>query len=131
ETVGQWAREQSGGGRPVLIAGAFMPPALRREVDEASGKVADKTTDLRTLMRRKTERELAVVREACATLDVAIAAMGNAQRSGKSATDTILAGEYAAQKRGAQDVRTLFSLDGGRALRPCETTGVVAVHPLQ
>jgi Xaa-Pro aminopeptidase len=131
EIVAQWAREQSGGGRPVLIAGAFMPPALRRQVDEAAGKIADKTSDLRTLMRRKSERELAAVREACATLDVAIAAMGNAQRSGKSATDTVLASEYAAHKRGAQDVRTLFSLDGGRTLRPFETLVERAVDPLQ
>jgi len=131
ETVTQWAREQSGGGRPVLIGGAFMPPALRHEVDEAAGAIADKTSDLRSLMRRKSERELAVVREACATLDMAIAAMGNAQRSGKSATDTILAGEYAAHKRGAQDVRTLFSLDGGRTLRPFETLVDRAIDPLQ
>src|SRR5215470_17058083 len=131
ETVTQWAREQSGGGRPVLIGGAFMPPALRHEVDEAAGAIADKTSDLRSLMRRKSERELAVVREACATLDMAIAAMGNAQRSGKSATDTILAGEYAAHKRGAHDVRTLFSLDGGRTLRPFETLVDRAIDPLQ
>jgi Xaa-Pro aminopeptidase len=131
ETVAQWAREQSGGGRPVLIAGAFMPPALSREVDEAARKIADKTSDLRTLMRRKSERELAAVREACGTLDMAIAAMGNAQRSGKSATDTILAGEYAAHKRGAQDVRTLFSLDGGRTLRPFETLVDRPADPLQ
>src|SRR5262252_5679682 len=52
-TVAQWAREQSGGGRPVLIAGAFMPPALHREIAEAAGAIADKTTDLATLMRRK------------------------------------------------------------------------------
>jgi Xaa-Pro aminopeptidase len=82
-------------------------------------------------MRRKSERELAAVREACATLDMAIAAMGTAQRTGKSATDTILAGEYAAHKRGAQDVRTLFSLDGGRTLRPFETLVDRAVDPLQ
>src|ERR671936_483443 len=35
ETVAQWVREQSAGGRPVLIAGAFMPPTLRRETDQA------------------------------------------------------------------------------------------------
>jgi Xaa-Pro aminopeptidase len=131
EIVAQWAREQSGGGRPVLIAGAFMPPALRGEIDEAAGTIADKTTDLRTLMRRKSARELTAVRDACATLDLAIAAMGNAQRSGKSTTDTILAGEYAAHKRGAQDVRSLFSLDGGRTLRPFEMLVERAVDPLQ
>src|SRR5882757_8986509 len=51
-TVAQWAREQSGGGRPVLIGGAFMPQALHREIAEAAGAITDKTSDLRTLMRR-------------------------------------------------------------------------------
>ena len=40
ETVVQWAREQSGGGRPVLIGGPFMPYALRREIDKAIAQAA-------------------------------------------------------------------------------------------
>jgi Xaa-Pro aminopeptidase len=132
ETVAQWTREQSGGGRCVLIGGTCMPYALRREIDEAIvGRIEDKTADLWTLMRRKSQRELAAMREACATLDAAIAAMGGAQRSGASATNAILAGEYAAHRRGAQDVRTLFSLDNGRTLRPFETLVDRAVDPLQ
>jgi hypothetical protein len=130
-TVAQWAREQSGGGRPVLIGGAFMPQALHREFTEAVGTIADKTADLATLMRRKGARELDAIREACATLDAAIAAMNEAQRSGASATAAVLAGEQAAHRRGAQDVRTLFSLDGGRTLRPFETPVEQAVDPLQ
>jgi hypothetical protein len=38
--------------------------------------------------------------------------------SGAGVTEVILAGERAAGAAGAQDVRTLFSLDGGRTLRP-------------
>ena len=57
--------------------------------------------------------------------------MGDAQRSGAGATAVILAGEHAAHRRGAQDVRTLFSLDGGRTLRPFDTTVERAVDPLQ
>src|SRR5262252_4615442 len=49
-TVAQWTREQSGGGRPVLIGGTFMSYALRREIDAATGPIADKTTELRALM---------------------------------------------------------------------------------
>jgi Xaa-Pro aminopeptidase len=130
-TVAQWAREQSGGGRPVLIAGAFMPPGLQREIAEAAGTIADKTSDLTALMRRKSARELAAIREACATLDAAVAGMGEAQRTGASATATVLAGEQAAYRAGAQDVRTLFSLDGGRTLRPFETSVEGGVDPLQ
>ena len=130
-TVTQWAREQSGGGRPVLIGGAFMPQALHQELTEGVGTIADKTADLRTLMRRKSARELGAIQEACATLDAAVAAMNEAQRSGANATAAVLAGEHAAHRSGAQDVRTLFSLDGGRTLRPFETPVERAVDPLQ
>jgi Xaa-Pro aminopeptidase len=135
ETVAQWAREQRGGGRCVLIGGAFMPYPLRREIAEAiaatAGQIEDKTADLWTLMRRKSARELAAMRAACATLDVAVTAIGKAQRDRAPATDAILAGEHAAHARGAQDVRTLFSLDGGRTLRPFETAVDRIVDPLQ
>jgi Xaa-Pro aminopeptidase len=129
-TVAQWAREQSGGGRPVLIGAMLMPHALHRELTEAVGTIADRTADVRTLMRRKSARELGAIREACATLDVAATAMHEAQRTGASATETVLAGEHAAHRRGAQDVRTLFSLDGGRSLRPFEVPVERAVDPL-
>jgi Xaa-Pro aminopeptidase len=135
ETVAQWAREQRGGGRCVLIAGAFMPYPLRREISEAiaatAGKIEDKTADLWTLMRRKSARELGATREACATLDAAVTAMAKAQRSGATATNAILKGEHVALARGAQDVRTLFSLDGGRTLRPFEAPVARVVDPLQ
>jgi Xaa-Pro aminopeptidase len=131
ETVAQWTREQSGGGRPVLIGGAAMPYPLRRQIDEAVGTIADKTADLRMLMCRKSERERAAMREACVTLGVTVDAMAQAQHSGAGATDAILSGERAAWRAGAQDVRTLFSLDGGRTLRPFDTPVERAVDPLQ
>jgi len=135
KTVAQWVREQSGGGRPVLIGGAFMPHALRQELDrelaEAAIKVADKTADLLQMMRHKSTRELDNIRAACTTLGAAVTAMGGAQRSGSGATAAILAGEHAAHRRGAQDVRTLFSTDGGRTLRPFDTLIERAVDPLQ
>jgi len=135
ETVAQWAREQSGGGRPVLIGGAFMPYPLRQRIDEVMAEgarsIADKTGELWTLMRRKSPRELAAIRDACATLSAALTAMDEAQRSGAGATAVVLAGEHAAHRQGAQDVRTLFSLDGGRTLRPFDTSVERAVDPLQ
>ena len=75
------------------------------------------------LMRRKSARELAAMRAACATLDAAVAAMDEAHHSGAGATAVVLAGEHAAHRRGAQDVRTLFSLDGGRDLAAVRTSG--------
>jgi Xaa-Pro aminopeptidase len=131
EAVAQWTREQSGGGRPVLIGGAAMPYPLRRQIDEAAGKIADKTADLRMLMRRKSERELAAMREACVALEVAVDAMTQAQHAGAGTTDAVLSGERAAWRAGAQDVRTLFSIDDGRTLRPFDAPVERAVDPLQ
>jgi hypothetical protein len=130
KTVAQWAREQ--GGAPVLIGGGAMSYALRQEIADArGGELADGTGALRALMRRKSARELALLREACATLAAAVTAMRAAQRTNAGATDVILAGERAANRRGAQDVRTLFSLDGGRTLRPFETAPEHMLDPLQ
>jgi hypothetical protein len=131
KTVAQWAREH-GGDAPVLIGSAFMPYALHQEIAAAlASKIGDKTAELRRLMGRKSARELAVLREACATLDAAIAAMRASQAAGAGVTATILAGERVANRAGAQDIRTLFSLDGGRTLRPFETLVEHAVDPLQ
>ena len=128
--VGQWALAQ--GGSPVLIGGASMPYALHQEIMRAfEGPIEDRTDELRALMRRKSERELAALREACVTLQAAMTAVGAAQATGASATAAILAGERAANRRGAQDVRTLFSLDRGHTLRPLETLVERAVDPLQ
>jgi Xaa-Pro aminopeptidase len=130
KTVAQWAREQAGA--PVLIGGAAMPNALHREIADAlGGKLADRTAALRALMRRKSARELSLLRDACATLAAAVTAMDTAQDARANVTDVILAGERAANRRGAQDVRTLFSLDGGRTLRPFETAVERALDPLQ
>jgi hypothetical protein len=130
KTVAQWAREQSG--RPVLIGAASIPYALHREIGEAlGGEIEDKTAELRTLMRCKSARELAALREACATLAAAVAAIADAQDAGVGATAAVLAGERAANRRGAQDVRTLFSTDGGRTLRPFDLPVEHAIDPLQ
>ena len=130
KTVAEWARAQ-GGGAPVLIGSAFMPYGFHQEIAAAlASGVKDKTAELRRLMGRKSARELAVLREACATLDATVAAMRAAQGSGAGATAAVLAGEQAANRRGAQDIRTLFSLDGGRTLRPFETLVDRAVDPV-
>jgi len=130
-TVAKWSQER-GGGMPVLIGGEFMPYALYREIAAAlSGEIDDKTAELRRLMRRKSARELAAQRESCAALDAAVTAMRAAHGSGANATGAVLAGELAANRCGAQEVRTLFSLDGGRTLRPFDTLVERAVDPLQ
>ena len=112
----------------MLIGGGYMATALRRAVGDAA---PDATQQVWTQMRRKSSFELAAIREACATLGAAMAAVGEAKRSGASVTAAILAGERAANDRGAQDVRTLFSVNGGRTLQPFEALIDHAVDPLQ
>ncbi len=133
KAVAEWLRGLGSPGA-LLIGAGTMPPGLRREIIGALGEPAawtDATGTLRALMRHKSACELGCLRAACATLDAAVAAMADAQRGGAGATAVILAGERAANRRGVQDVRTLFSLDGGCTLRPFETTVERAADPLQ
>ena len=95
KTVAEWARAQ-GGGTPVLIGSTLMPYVFHQEIAAALGsKMGDKTAELRRLMGRKSARELAELRQTCATLDAAVAAMRAAQRSGAGVTAAVLAGEQA------------------------------------
>jgi hypothetical protein len=111
----------------LLIGGGHIPAAMRRGI----GDLSDATKQLWAQMRRKSSFEIAAIRESCATLSAAMAAMDEAKRSGAGVTATILAGERAANSRGAQDVRTLFSVNGGRTLQPFEMLIERAVEPLQ
>ncbi len=120
--------------RVTLIGGDAMRSALYRPLIEAfgPGKVPiDVTSSLRALMRHKRPRELALMREGCAILMVAKNALAEAARSGAGVTAAILEAEHAAHRAGAQDVRTLFSLDGGRTLRPFEAPVDSSIDPLQ
>jgi len=97
-----------------MLGGEHMGVALHRPLIEAFGPdnpPVDATPALQTLMRHKRPRELAAIRESCAILTVATQALAEATRSGASVTAAILEAERVANCGGAQDVRTLFSLD--------------------
>ena len=70
------------------------------------------------LMHRKRPRELVVVRRAAEILGKTLDTLAESWRSGASVTDAVLAAEGTAFANAAQDARTLFSIDGGRTLRP-------------
>jgi Xaa-Pro aminopeptidase len=109
------------GRRSLLIGAEYMPLALRRSITDALGKdasVQDATPHTWSQMRRKSRYELDAIDAAVKVTCTARKAMREALMSGGGATDVILAGERAAGAAGAQEVRTLFSLDGGRTLRP-------------
>lgn len=120
--------------RVALIGGDYMRWAFHRsfiEFFEHEYHPVDATPWLRTLMRCKSPRELAIIREGCAILDAATKALAQAKRGGAGVTASVLEAERAANHLGAQDVRTLFSIDRGRTLRPFEQAIDSAVDPLQ
>ena len=108
--------------QPSLIIGAdYLPMAFRQTVTDAIGMsapAADATAQVWAQMRRKSRRELDAIGTAVRLIGIARKAMHEALTESAGVTDVILAGEAAAIAAGAQDVRTLFSFDGGRTLRP-------------
>lgn len=122
----------SGWKSPLLIGDGAMSRALRKTVDEATNNTAqDATAHVLSQKRRKSPSELAAIRDACAILNQTMTTIREAMRGGCGAATALLAGERAAIAAGAQDIRTLFSLDGGRTLRPFETLDDRRVDPLQ
>jgi Xaa-Pro aminopeptidase len=109
-TIARW-RDDIGG--LALVNGDTMPLGLRQSIETTLGAPPlDATALVTEAMRRKSPRELALIREACASLDAAFFAMHDAQRARTAASDVVLAGEQAAWQRGAQDVRSLYGRDG-------------------
>jgi Xaa-Pro aminopeptidase len=107
--------------RSLIVGADTMPLGFRRNLMEAAGSgaaVQDATEHVWMQMRRKSAFELAAIRDAAAAMRRACAVMLAALKSGAGVTEVMSAGELAANAEGAQDVRTLFSLDGGRTLQP-------------
>jgi hypothetical protein len=125
--VARWRTE--GSEKLALINGDAMPFGLRQNLARALGSPSDMTQTVAAEMRRKSARELVLMREACATLDAAVAAMRAAQRAARGMTDVVLAGERVAQHRGAQDIRSLFGRDG--TLGPFLVPVAAPADPLQ
>jgi hypothetical protein len=116
--------------RSLMVGADYMPLALRRTIAEAAGDPLDATAQVWSQMRRKSRYELDAIDAAVKATGTARKAMREALMSGGGVTDVVLAGERAASAAGAQDVRTLFSLDGGRTLRPFDVPAAQQVDPL-
>ena len=120
-TVAAWARALPGGNRLLLIGGDGMRHAMHRDIIGAlAPDVVLTPTDARLALQAPcmSAREIAAIRDSCATLDAATVALTEARRSGVGTTAALLAAEHAAWRAGAQDVRTLFSINGGGRLQP-------------
>jgi Xaa-Pro aminopeptidase len=127
--IARW-RDELGSLGLVLVNGDAMPFGMRQEIERAfGGGLPDATPLVTQAMRRKSPRELALIRAACTSLDTAFSAMREAQRTGQGMTDIVLAGEQTAWRRGAQDVRSLFGRDG--LLAPFTAPDDASADPLQ
>ena len=140
QTIVGWLNEGidsdpgTSGHRVALIGGDYMRSAFHKPFIESFGHARsflDATPSLRTLMRCKSPRELGLIREGCTILDAATKALAEAKHASAGITAAILEAERVANHLGAQDVRMLFSLDGGRTLIPFEKPIDSAVDPLQ
>jgi Xaa-Pro aminopeptidase len=116
----------------LLIGADRMTGGFRRTITEAvgAGATTDATAQVWSQMRRKSRYELDAIGAAVKATGLAGKTMRETLMLGAGVTEVILAGERAAIAAGAQDVRTLFSLDGGRTLRPFFAPFKQAVDPL-
>ena len=134
EAIGRRAAESRARrpGAPLLIGGDYMPTALRQDIVEAIGvPPLDATAPVWARMRRTTVYDQLAMFNAGGALGVAVEAIATAWEDGSGVTDAVLAGERAAHDEGAQDVRTLFSINGGRTLQPFTMQVDQQVDPLQ
>jgi hypothetical protein len=130
--IGDAIRADSAAGQTLLIGADYMPMGFRRAVIEAigAGKAQDVTAQVWAQMARKSPCETEAIRRARVAEGSATAAMREASASGANVSLVLAAGEEAAYAEGAQDVRTLFSLDGGRTFQPFLSPIEAVIDPL-
>ncbi len=130
KAIAAWQAEL--GGPVALIGGEQLRQAVRKGADDALGGEAlsgQAAAVLREQMRCKRPVEIAAIGESCAKMKAVVEALDRARRKGLGVTAALIEAEHAAV--GAEEVRTLFSLDGGKTLRPFTTPIERAVDPLQ
>ena len=115
----------------VTVAGL---PAMRAAT-EATIRRATEVIDggdrlLGELMAVPSQSERELLRVAAATAEYAAATIEGAYAEGATASDALLAGDFAARKAGMHDVRVLWSLDGGLTLRPFNVAVDIRPKPL-
>jgi Xaa-Pro aminopeptidase len=99
----------------------IMAPVLRQQVEKSLGarfslQRADDLLDVPS--PRKRPRELTMLRASCQAVEAAAKIFAESWRTYHAPETAALDAERFARSRGAQDVRTLVSLDGGRTLVP-------------
>jgi hypothetical protein len=130
--VAEWTRALPVAAEIVLINGDAMTSVAFESVRRAlhGRSVVNGDGPLAARMRVKSPYELPLIRAACAMLAEGVAALCGAFRLGDGVSDCVLQAEHVLLEKGAQDVRSLFSLDGGRTLRPFEELVARRIDPL-
>jgi len=110
------------GAKPSIGLAGFeiMPAGIHEEIAGLAGISTgeDASPTLAGLARRKSPAELAIIRDNCAILGLAAAAVTATHANGDSAAAASIAAERAGRMAGAQDVRCLYSVDGGNSFKP-------------
>ena len=99
----------------------IMAPVLHQSVLRSLGErfvLRRADDDLAVPPQRKRPRELTMMRASCKLLQSAVQAFTDSWHHNGSPETAALDAERLARSLGAQDVRTLISLDGGRTLVP-------------
>ena len=126
EGIQAWAAELSGGdkrNRPVIGHCGFdlTPNAVYQSLAADTGDnvtLADGEAEIRALTTRKSTHECDIIRRSCGVLSQTAAAFRAAKNDRQTVLDGVFAAESACRAAGAQDIRSLFSLDEGRTLVP-------------
>ncbi len=110
-----WLDEIEGDGGLAVVDFAAMPHGVHRQVMSLDAIVgAEDGSDLvRDIRRRKSARENALIDRAAEILGDAAGMLRQSAQSGEHIQAAIQAAEAKAFAEGAQDVRALYSLDGG------------------
>lgn len=129
--VADWLGERGAGtlatwGEATLVHGLYR--GIAASVRPLSMVALDPALD--PIRRRKSPRELDLMRAACFMLDAAAAALAAAARRGAGTRTAALAAERAAVAQGAQDVRVLVSLRAGGTPAPLDGPDDLPVDPL-
>jgi Xaa-Pro aminopeptidase len=121
--VPDWAKTLGAQGRPKigLYGSSFMRTEVHQTVTKTLAGCAEAIEAdglLDPLMRRKRPREGRMIRLSAGILDKVSKALAATFRAGETLTDAAVEAERVARFSGAQDIRILVSLDGGRTLQP-------------
>lgn len=113
--------DQFGANPTIGLAGfEIMPAGIFGDISGLAGIQAgeDASPALAGLARRKSPAELAIIRDNCEILNQAAFACTEAYADGASTAAASIAAERAGRMAGAQDVRCLYSVDGGNSFKP-------------